>query len=565
MARLTIDYSTNSLDLFADSSETFNVQRIPQYRYDFKKKCWTFVLSAEKVKQIRLVFANRVMVEQPVLDWIADEIRKEGLLKIFSEVDYVKLPKEHKPKLKLFKHQETGVNFILGFKKALLLDEMGLGKSAQALVAFSIAKNKGEVHRCLIVCPKSLLYNWSVEVEKHTNFKCRIIYGSKGKRGKLIQDSKEFIWIASFDTIRLHREEGWFKNFAEGEFLIIDEATYIKNTRAERTKAIFDIPSRYKVLLTGTPIMNKPDDCYSLIQSVKPTWKSWWSFEDAYITKKISRSPSGKVYASSITYKNLEDLKEKLNKVSLRRLKCDCLDLPEKVFEDRLIDMTDEQQKKYDICLNELRLEFTACKDEEYYKKQISFFAQITRLNQISDGFISDGKRMEFIENAGKFKELDTIVKDLGKEKVVVWSWFVGLIKYLHTKYAGKSVMLIGDMNEKERSVAIEKFKTDPDCQLFIGQVRTGGMGLNLTEAQTQIFFDIPMTPGEYLQAIDRLHRIGTKGTVNIINFLSNGSIDLKFKKSLVRKMDLISKVTGEKLAWGKEELKDILNANDKK
>lgn len=541
MAFLTLNNENTRLYLQTQPFEAGLVKRISEYTWDFKLNLWTFILSRRKIHEIRKIFEennSELEIDNSVHLWILEDERKTLLLQTLKTVDKVDLPDGFVPKTILFNHQTVGISFILNMKHGLLLDEQGLGKSIQALYSFIIARDRGEVKRCLVVCPKSLLFNWGQEIEKHLGLEYNIISGSKVKREKLLKSNKCPILITGYDTVRIHKDDGAFRDFVENQFLILDEAAYLKNARSKRTKSIYDMTARYKVMLTGTPVMNRPIDCYSLIQAVRPTWKNFWAFEDRFIVKNW--------FGGVQSYKNLDELKDRLDRVSLRRLKINCLDLPPKVYEDRVVDMTEEQKKKYDICLNELRLEFSNTDEKDFTKKHMSMLTMLLRLSQISGGLISDGQKMEIIPKTGKLLELDNIIESLPDKKVVVWCNFIGIIKYIHNKYITKSVMLIGDMKPEERSAVITKFKTDPNCQLLVGQVRTGGLGINLPEAQNEVFYDLPMSPGDYQQACDRCHRIGQTGTVSIIHLLSEDSVDIKTRKMLASKVGLISQITGD-------------------
>lgn len=549
MAFLTTDQKF--FILHSDYSEKEKVKTIPDYLWSFDRKAWIFPLTEEKFLQIKQALDGELEIDQSVMDWQGQEQTTRDFLSSLKKQHHVDNYLTAS-KLKLYDHQTVGVIFINTLKRCLLLDEMGLGKSAQALNAFILSRTERDTQRCLITCPKSLKHNWLNEILKHTHIpeeEIQIIEGTRGKRKELLQGSKT-IWITSYDTLRIHQKTGEFNAYVKDQFLILDEVQYLKNIRAKRTKAGFDMDAKYKVLLTGTPVANHPEDLFSLIQLVKPQWHNFWQFQDRYIIQNRFGGIAG--------YRNLDDLKARLDSVSLRRLKSQVFDLPPKVYENRLVEMTPKQAEKYRICIEELRLAFEQCEEKDFSRQYLNFLTRLIRLNQISDGFLSDGTHIEFIQDAGKFQELHNIIMDY-RDKIVVWCNFVPLVKYLTNKYGGSAVSFYGDMSEQEREEALRKFKKEEQYRLFIGQVATGGLGLNLTEAQTEIFFDLPNSPMLYLQAQDRCHRIGTTGTVSIIHLLSQDSIDLKIMKSIQKKIKLIDKLTGDSDRMNHQEMRDLL------
>lgn len=331
------------------------------------------------------------------------------------------------------------------------------------------------------------------------------------------------------------------------ELIILDETVKIKNRSAQVTKALKELKSNFKIGLTGYAISNRCEDLWSQIDCVQEgILGSYWSFLDKYTIKKLMILRNKKEFKMIVGYKNLEDLQNRIASLYIRRLKKDVLKLPEKIYETREIILNKEETLKYSEMKEEMITSIKDLNEEEFLSKASIVLVQLLRLSQISDGFLTDPKWKEpiWFKESSKILEIDDLLDELIQEdnKCVVWSRFVPMVLKLYDRYKEKynAVYLTGKVPMKERNIMIDKFQNDDVSKVLIGQIQTGGMGLNLQRANSEIFVDKAfLSPSSILQAEDRLHRINQKKSVVIIDLVGKGTVDEHWNRLLDRKKKL--------------------------
>lgn len=353
------------------------------------------------------------------------------------------------------------------------------------------------------------------------------------------------IVIINYDILHKWQEK---LQAVEWDLVIADEAHYIKNPKARRTKQVTSIKARRKVLLTGTPIVNRPVELWPLIHYLDPKrWKSFWSYAKTYCNAYYNGYGWDFSGAS-----NLEDLQEKLRStIMVRRLKADVLtELPPKrrqVIElpangaSKYIAAEQSAFSRYEEQLAKLkaRVELAkACEDEEEYRQAVEALRNGARaaFDEIS--------KLRHETALAKVPYVVAHLEDVleAEQKVVVFAHHHDVIQSIATAFEDIAVILTGEQSLEERQAAVDRFQNDPSCRLFVGSIQAAGVGITLTAARTVVFAELDWVPGNMTQAEDRCHRIGQQNSVLVQHLVLEGSLDASLAKTLVAKQEVIDR-----------------------
>jgi SNF2 family DNA or RNA helicase len=331
--------------------------------------------------------------------------------------------------------------------------------------------------------------------------------------------------------------------------MVVDESTTIKNPRAARTKSLIKTArkAKYRRILTGEPVTRSPLDLYSQCQFLDPAllgFSSYYSFRSRYaIMMDMQAGPRS--FKKIVGFQRLEELSDLIKKFSYRVKKDDCLDLPEKIYQYRYVDLTPEQAKIYN--------DLTSVAFSLFENNLVSVdnvLTQILRLHQIVCGHFrsDDGELVSLPTN--RVKELMSVLEE-APDKVIIWANYVADIqqisKSLSEKYGKESfVTYYGGTNDEDRQTAISRFQEDPTCRFFVGNPQTGGMGITLTSANTVVYFSNSYNLEHRLQSEDRAHRIGQKNNVVYVDLVCPKTIDAKIVKALRDKKEISGQVMGD-------------------
>ena len=438
------------------------------------------------------------------------------------EVDYS--PYDHRPPME---HQKTAIEKLLANSHFILADDMGLGKTTSTV----IASMESDVKKVLIVCPASLKINWKREIEFYTKEEVLIVEGRKwGAQYKYYIINYDI--LKNFHTTENNIEsEGYQTIVNEGfDLAIVDEAHYISNSTAQRTKLLNDILTKIpKVwLLTGTPMTSRPINFYNLLKIVKsPLTINWKTYVIRYCKGYQFRVGGRKIWNTSGA-SNLNELRDQTKAVVLRRLKTDVLDLPEKIISPIWLEM---KSSFYDDELTE----FLKITEEQKTKESITVtLNRLMRLRQLI--------AIDKVEHTCEL--IDNVLEQ--DRKVIVFTNFTVSLDMLREKYKKKCVVLDGRMSKDGRQQAVDRFQNDPKVKIFIGNIKAAGVGITLTAADVVIMNDLSFVPADHSQAEDRAYRYGQKNSVLVYYPVFENTIEMTVYNILQKKKSVIDQVMGD-------------------
>ena len=409
-------------------------------------------------------------------------------------------------------YQSEGINFLVNEKNILLADEMGLGKTIQTIISIRVLFQKKEINNCLIIVPVSLISNWKYEFGVWGGvLKPKIIQGNQQKR-QTLYSMQSPVQIASYESVR--NDLDFIQNNKFYDLVIIDEAQRIKNDSSITSRSIKKIPRKFSWALTGTPLENNVEDIASIFGFVKPRTISKYDFP--------------------------REIKEKIDKYTIRRRKRDVLkELPDVLEQVVRISLTDKQWITYENTRSE---QYKYIKQLDKKERISGILALITELKKIVnfDPVSEESSKADYI--------LDILEeKKHFNEKVIIFSQYVETLKFLKRKLSGfKTQIYSGGQSQSERDEIISNFKKSQDSEILLISLKAGGVGLNLQEAETLILFDRWWNPAVEEQAIGRADRFGRKGSLHVIKFVSQSTIEERIEQLLFDKKDLFNKIVEE-------------------
>ncbi len=477
----------------------------------------------------------------------------------------------------LYEHQKIGIDFFINNSIGVLGDEMGLGKTMQAILACQRFLAEGLIEEVLVVCPRSLKLNWFYEIKKFTHTADRdivIVEGNRNKRQLQLLTARKWL-IINYEGLRVEREQVLAMFKTRRFVMVCDESHKIKNKQAQQSLSCIDLGrfAQRKYLLSGTFVANKPEDVWNQVNFLDggQLLGSYNNFKKRYCIERDFKY--GYRYVKKIvSYKNLDELKDRLNTVMLRRTKEQCLDLPPRVVQKIPVNMTRQQEKFYhQICKGivmnlrepEQSLSLDNILTKMLYALQVSSnpalvdpARQIERLTAhlaAKPGNSHYQRQLKFWQQlrplpateSGKLNALDDLLETYCLEqerKVIVWSFFVKNIELFAERYASYNpVLCYGKTSNAQRDYAVQTFNNDPACRLFIGNPQAAGLGLTLTASSLCIFFDRNFSTVDYQQAVDRIHRIGQTRVCTVLILQARPTIDQHVDYLLAQKNALIN------------------------
>ncbi len=437
----------------------------------------------------------------------------------------------------LYAYQEKGIAFGL-YKKAVLIgDEMGLGKTVQAIGLSVLKKEVFGFRKVLVVTMSSLKQQWQREIERFSNEKSCIISGSAKQRKEQYQQDDSLFKITNYEAVL--RDVTILSHF-NPDIIILDEAQRIKNFETKTATAVKRLPRQHAIVLTGTPLENKLEDVYSLVQFLDPYLLSpLWQFAADHFL--LDRNKKNEI----IGYTNLGSLQKKLQPLVIRRRKEEVLsELPDVVVNNYFVNLRREQSDIHagysQTLLPLMKKKFLTPMDLRRIQ------ALLLKMRQVCDSTYLIDRETNI---SPKLEELATILDELvlrNGRKVVIfseWTTMTMLIGKHLSEVAIPFVELTGKVAVKNRQPLIDEFNGNPDCKVFLSS-DAGGTGLNLQAANCVINFELPWNPAKVNQRIGRVNRIGQKSScINVINLVAKNSIEERIMAGIKLKEDLFQGV----------------------
>ncbi len=482
------------------------------------------------LKQARQI-SDTFRCYKDAIDFIIDIREKAKREKIVKTYDDEKL--DNLLKVNLYPYQKEGIRFAAKAGKAIIADEMGLGKTIQAIGTAELLRKEGLIGSVLILCPTSLKYQWRSEIKKFTDAEVFVIEGSHLKR-KEAYNRPEPYKIISYNSAA---NDIKILGSLQTDMLIMDEVQRLKNWNTQISRAARKIESDYSVILSGTPLENKLDELYSIVEFVDNfRLAPYYLFKD----KHIITDETGKV----LGYKNLNDIGKKLGDILIRRRKKDVkLQMPERSDKNLFIPMTNEQMEMHQEWQNQVRLlvlkwrrmHFLSDKDR---KRLLLFLSQMRMVCDSS--YILDQKTRYDTKVDECVNIINDIISEEG-EKVVVFSQWERMTRLIAKELEKKEIgfeYLHGGVPSEKRKNLVDNFMNEPSSRVFLS-TDAGSTGLNLQSAATIINIDLPWNPAVLEQRIGRIYRLGQQNNIQVINLVTPDSIEqemlgkLRFKTSM--------------------------------
>jgi SNF2 family DNA or RNA helicase len=434
-------------------------------------------------------------------------------------IDYEKY--SHRPPLT---HQKEAIQKLVENKRFILADSMGLGKTTSAIIA-SIESNSKKI---LIICPATLKINWKREIENYSN---KSVYIAEGKN---FNTESDYV-IINYDIIKNFHDVKDKENSqilkAGFDLVVVDEAHYIKNAQAQRTKLINnfvkDIDRLW--LLTGTPMTSRPIDYYNLLSLVdSPVSKNWVAYVIRYCNGYQFNAGPRKVW-NVMGATNLEELRDRTSGTILRRLKEDVLDLPDKIITPIYLQL---KSKEYEEIVGEYYDWYD--KNPEESKSLTVQFSKLTKVRQV----IADEKTSHTIELAENIIEQD--------KKVIIFCNFTDSLNKIVQHFGKSAVKIDGSMSKELRQHSVDEFQDNPKVKVLVGNIKAAGVGITLTAAEVVIFNDISFVPSDMAQGEDRAYRYGQKSNVLVYYPIFHNSVEAIIYDIVNAKKQVIATVMGD-------------------
>ena len=468
---------------------------------------------------------------QDAVDFIIDRREKAERIKMVEQCgDYVL---DHLLKVKLYPYQKEGIRFAAKAGKAIIADEMGLGKTIQAIGTAELLRREGLIGSVLILCPTSLKYQWRSEIRKFTGADVYVVEGTHLKRKEAYNRPEPYKIVSYNSACNDIKILG--KLYAD--MLIMDEVQRLKNWNTQISMAARKVMSDYTVVLSGTPLENKLDELYSIVEFVDN-----FRLAPYYLFKArhIVTDETGQV----LGYKNLNEISKALSDILIRRRKCDVkLQMPQRQDKNLFVPMTKEQKAMHDewafhvraLVEKWKRLHFLSDKDR---KRLLLLLSQMRMVCDSS--YILDQKT----RYDTKVDECVNIISDIVSvegEKVVVFSQWERMTRLIAGELKAHGIgfeYLHGGVPSEKRKDLVDNFINNPDSRVFLS-TDAGSTGLNLQAAATIVNIDLPWNPAVLEQRIGRIYRLGQQNNIQVINLVAPDSIEadmvgkLRFKASM--------------------------------
>ena len=540
---ITFDYDQRIVD---------TVKSLPQRFYNADKKEWEAPLPALKT----------VVDNLPMFDFDITG----PYINMTEEKPVAEIPVNFNFKTKPFKHQIEGFEYGLANNRWLLGDEQGLGKTKQ-VIDIAVAKKLQKCYKhCLIICGvNGLKWNWVNEVHTHSDedawilgqrFKGRKI--SIGSTNDKLYDLKHvdsispYFLITNVETMRnedcVKEIQKLCKDGTIGIVAIDEVHKCLKNPNSQQGKGTLKIQPECRIAMSGTPLMNTPFDLYGILKWLGYEGHSFSAFKNHYAMY------GGFGGYEVVGYRYLDELQKQLDKIMLRRLKKDVLDLPEKTHIDEYVEMTPKQAQIYREVTADIKMNIDQIKMANNPLAELIRMRQATGYTGILSSTIKESAKLDRMEEL-----VDEAVEN-GKKVVIFSNWTqmtLPIYNRLAVKYHG--TYITGEVDSGQRAEHVRRFQEDDDCKFVVGTVGAMGTGLTLTSGTVEIFMDEPWNRANKEQAEDRCHRVGTTENITIYTILCKNTIDERIHELVERKGQMADALVDGKINIDKGAMLDFL------
>jgi len=591
-----LEETSNHIIINADWRFKELCKSIPGSGYDAKTQMWKVPVSWSACLALRSTFKTDLEIGQKLTDWAANE--RSTRVDPANELRNLELLPDGEGDQDLFPHQRAGVKFLSTAKKALLADEPGLGKTAQAIRSLKQLQSQGEqVFPSLIVCPNTLKKNWAREFKKwwpDSGLNIQVITGTAAQRRKQFEQENVDVYIINWESLRTHSRLSAYGSIAlakciecgghderttlnkceihkrdlnliDFKSVVADEMHRSKDPKSKQSRALWAATGDAKIrfALTGTPIANNVLDLWAILHWIAPEeWPSKTRWIDRMVDTMLNAF--GGMMVLGVKPHMDSEFQATVNPRMRRMLKANVLPwLPEMMFERRDVEMSTKQAKAY----KQMRDNMIAELESGETLVAASVLTQTTRLTQFASSFAE----LVTDENTGEPKailaepscKVDALLDDIksgdfGEDSVAVCAVSRQLIELLSARLTKEKIehgLITGAQSEEERQKAVDDFQSGK-IKWILFTAQAGGVGITLTAARRLVMLQRPWSLVDHKQAIDRIHRIGSEihDSVIVMDYVTEGTIEERVLQVLETKADNF-----EQIVRDKDRLLDLL------
>jgi SNF2 family DNA or RNA helicase len=466
----------------------------------------------------------------------------KSLFQKIEDIDEIpNVPKPRTLKADLRPYQKDGFSWLVFLHElnsgGILADDMGLGKTVQAIALLLWAKSKYKRKLNLVVAPTSVVPNWEREIQKFAPGLKTVVWQGPNRSQRAPELEKADVMITSYALLRRDEE---LLQALDLRYVILDEAQHIKNPMSQTARSAKKLSSERRLALTGTPIENRLSELWSIFDFVSPGLLGQLRAFEERIARPIDRGDM----------ETAQRLRATIKPFVMRRVKSDVAkDLPDKIEQEMIVPLAEEQAKLYKQILRQVRKSvLSEVEKQGVSKAQIQILAALTRLRQVAcDPRLMKLPDTDFdADDSGKLAALREIIDEAvdGGHRVLVFSQFVEMLNHIRAGLDSDGVQYeYLDGSTKDRIERVDRFNEETGVPVFLISLKAGGTGLNLTGADTVVHFDPWWNPAVEDQATDRAHRIGQKKNVNVYKLIAAGTVEEKILELSAKKRELVSNI----------------------
>ena len=466
----------------------------------------------------------------------------------------------YEPKTEPFEHQNRALDAAVDRTGFAYLMEMGTGKTKVMIDESGDLFCRNEIDVLMIICPKSVMRTWEREIETHMGVECTVAMWTsspnKAQKAKMEEVLEKTPGVLRVLIMNVEAFSAGTKAYAYARrvlehcrtYMGIDESQTIKGPGSKRTKKILELGrmADFRRIASGSPAPNSPMDYYSQLEFIHPgstRQRSFYGFRARYavLREKIFGGRRVKV---EVGYRNLEELQGIIRQYSFRVRKDECLTLPEKIYTQRSVEFTPEQQRLY----REMRTEALAMVGTTFVSSQAAITTLI-RLQQITCGFVRDDEGDLHPVNSNRVDAVMEIAEST-EEDIIIWTGHRPAVdmlsRALREKYGEEAVAEFHGGNVSTRDDDAARFVSDSSCRFMVATQSAGARGNTWINATQVVYFSNTFNLEERIQSEDRCHRSGQTNHVTYTDLVVEGTVDEKLRESLIRKENISALLVGE-------------------